>query len=752
MLEWRPFRAGIVFRLNLYGKCRLDVRLSNNRVGGVMVVPMKRVAFLGFWACLWLLLLCLSIRLLWLASRTETGFQTLHLHWRDATLGWVQGSYKPIHSREPPDQAEFWLREVGRVLEDHPDDASIVMGAALVLDSPGTGFLSRHVKKVERIPGFGAFPELDREEIRRVEDTFENQCKQRCLELAGRAAELDPANVEWWRLRALLLWRHSLYSYGKTPRDPRWINTLQECAQHDPDNALYDYLAAYLYWEASAEMDFSGVNERLVVKDAEGFESGINHFERGQAKPYFAVGDDGFSAVAEFLRHTPTPLTDHEHIVNSRGIHPRRSGLLHGVWRWQRLRADGRASVGDVEAALALKRQNLHLIGQYTGAGDSTAYDQVAMACKAATAATLRTLADEHRASVGDSEMEDIVGFQEATLLEQKVLEHAGRELAKGKNQPRAGITFGGDLPAVAAAMVVGVAPSLVVLLLLVGLAATILSRCSVDGDAPVVGPIGQISALLAAITVTIVLFGLAPAEIISRGVQSWVFTVCLILVPILVASWIGWRWLRYRAFQFSLRAMLICTFFVSLLFSFVSVIRPVAGSFADFPFDLSVPARGWEGLDNKVLGDALTANNERWLWAVFQWAAYYGHYLTLAIWAGLVVALQSLGVKKLQRQTVNASLGTRKRLGGLFRSLARPALVLAAIALMTYLVLTPNILKQVEQEFQQKIAFARHPESHWEKVEKAIQKVRSDEKLMEQFREIVKAELSKPADSDSEQ
>jgi hypothetical protein len=695
------------------------------------------------------LLLCLSIRLLLLASGTETGLEALHLHWRDATLGWVQGRYKPIHSREPPEQAEFWLREVDRALEAYPDDASMVMGAALVLDSPGTGFLSRYLKKVERIPGFGAFPELDEEGIRRAQDTFENQCKKRCLELAGRPAELDPASVEWWRLRALLLWRCSFHSYDETPRDPRWISTLQECAEHDPDNALYDYLAAYLYWEASAEMDFSGMNERLVVKDAERFERGINHFERGQAKPYFAVGDDGFPAVAQFLRHTPTPITDHEQIVNSRGIHLRRSLLLRGVWRWQRLRAEEKASAGDVGAALALKRQNLHLIAQYTGAGDSTAYDHVATACKVATTATMRTLADEHRGSVGDSDIKEIVGLQEVCLVEQKVLEHAGRELAKGKIRPRAGLTFAGDGATVAAALVVGAAPSLVVLLLVAGLAATILSRRSVGGDVPVVGPIGQISALLAAITVTIVLFGLAPAEIISRGVQSWVFTVCLILVPILAVSWIGWRWLRRRAFQFSLRAMLIGTLVVSLLLSFVSVIRPDAGSFADFPFDLSVPARGWEGLDAKVLGDAVTTNNERWLWAVFQWAAYYGHYLTLAIWAGLVVALQSLGMKKLQRQTLTASLSLRKRLGGVFRSLARPALVLAAITLVTYLILAPNILKQVEQEFQQKIAFARHPESHWEEVGKAVQKVRSDEELMEQLTEIVKVELSKPADSD---
>ncbi len=713
---------------------------------------MKRVAFLGFWACVLPLALCLSIRLLWIASRTETGFQTLHLQWRDATLGWVQGSYKPIHSREPPEQAEFWLPEVGRVLEAHPDDANIVMGAALVLDRPGTGFLSRHLKKVEMIARFVVVPELDEEAIRREEDTFENQCKEYCLELADRAVELEPACGEWWRLRALLLWRYSSYSYGETPRDPCWVNTLQECAWHDPDNALYDYLAAYLYWETSAEMDFSGVNERLVIRDAETFERGIGRFERGQAKPYFAVGDDGFSAVAEFLRHTPTPLTDHVHIINSRGIHLRRSALLNGVWRWQQLRADERASAGDVEAALALKRQNLHLIDQYTGADDSTAYDLIAIACRSATVITVKTLADKHKALVGSSEMEDIADLQESALLERRVLEHALRGLPTGNNWLGIGGTFRSDVLTVAAAVFVGVAPSLVVLLLLVGLAATILSRCSVDSDVPVVGPIGQISALLAAITVTIVLFGLAPAEVISRVVQSWVFTVCLMLVPILVASWIGWHWLRHHAFQFSLRSMLIFTLAVSLLFSLLSVIRPNAGYCADFPFDLSVPARGWEGLDAEVLADGVTANSGRWLWAVFQWSAYYGHYLTLAIWVGLVVALQSLRMKKLQRQTVTASFGVRKRVGGLFRSLGRPALVLAAMILVTYLILTPNILKQVEQEFQQKIAFARHPESHWAEAEKAIQKVRSDEELMEQLRETVKAELSKPANSDLEE
>jgi len=661
------------------------------------------------------------------------------------------GNYEPVHKREPPAQAEFWLPEVDRVLRAHPNDSRLVMGAALTLDNAGAEFLSKHLKTIRTIPGIGPIPELEREEIRRAQDAFEKQCRKRCLALAARATELDSANAEWWRLRALLLWRNSLYSYDEAPRDPNWPTILEQCARHDPGNALYDYLATFFDWEANAEMDFSGGNDRLVVKDAEGLQRGVDCFLSGQSKPYLAVGDAGFSAVAEFLQHTRTPLFVQLEAVNSRSTYLRRSGLLRRVWRWQRLRAHEKASAGDVEGALALERQNLHMISQYTNAGASNAYDQVAMACKVATAETMRTLARKYKDALTASELQEILALHENAMLEQKVIEQASRELAKGKKQPRVAFQFTVAGTTLMVWMIVGVAPALVVVLILAGLGAIILSRVATDDTVPVVRPFGQVVALLAAMCVTFVAFGLAPAGIISRDVQAWFFTVLLMLTPIVPASWVVWHWLRRRAFKFSLRAMLISVSLLCVLFGFVSFTRPDADSFGDFPFDLSIPVRDWEGLDGNSFGKAIPPE-KRWFWAMIQWPAYHGHYLTVAVWAGFVVALYSLKVRKMRRQTVAAVWNLSKRLGGLFRSLGKPALVLSALTLMTYFALAPTIVRHVEQEFQQKIAFARDPESHWTKVETAVRKIRSDKNLMAQLQQAVVAEARQSADSDSEE
>jgi len=713
---------------------------------------MKRLAALSFWTCTSLLLLVMGVRLLWVASRTETGLQTLGQQWRDGPLGWVLGSYEPIHKREPLQQAEFWLPEVDRVLRAHPDDSRLVMGAALTLDNASTGFLSKYLKKIETLPGFGSFPDLDEEGITRAEDAFENQCRKRCLELAAKATELDPANPEWWRLRALLLWRNCPYSsYDEAPRDPNWSDILEQCERHDPGNALYDYLATYFRWEVSVEADIIGGRERLMVSDDVRFQRGIDCFSNGQARPYFEIGDAGFSATAEFLQHTRASLFAHLDIVNSRSIHWRRSLLLRSIWRRQDLRAEERALAGDVEAALALERQNLLLISQFTNASESQAYDQVAMAIRGTTVEMMNTLAQKHKNALTASEIQEIVGLHENAMLEQKVIEQASRELAKGKNQPRVGFHFAAGGATLAPWIIVIVAPALVVLLLLVGLGANMLSRVAADDTLPVVGPLGQTVALLAAIAVTIVAFGLAPAEIISREVQAWFFTVLLILTPIALASWIGWQWLRRRAFRFSLRAMLISVSLLCVLLGFVSFTRPDAESFDGLPFDLSIPVRDWEGLDGNSFGNAIPPD-KRWLWAMLQWPAYHGHYLTVAVWAGFVMALYSLKVRTTRRQTAATAWNLRERLGGLFRSLGKPALVLSALALMTYLALAPTIVTHVEQEFQQKIAFARNPDSHWTKVENAVRKVRSNKQLMTKLQQAVQAETRQSADSASEE
>ncbi len=601
-------------------------------------LELTRSLSLVVWGCALLLIACLIIRLLWHAAQLETGFQSLYSHWRDATLGWVEGSYEPISSRQPSEQAEYWLREIDKVSELHPNDAQLTMGAAIVLDSPAGGYLLRFVKRPITSPTVGIIPEWDKEGIKRAEDLFESRCKNRCLELAAMAARADPMNVERWRLYALLLQRCSPEVYEDTPRSADWLKILDECARHDPDNALYDYLAADFWWRAAAEVNFGGTitMDRLTIKDGAKFKRGVARFEQGQTKSCFAIGDAGYKAVADFLSHTKTPLTDHEPIVNSRSIQTRRVLLLREAWQWQGVRATERAFAGDPISALKLCRQNLHLIEQYEAAGAPAAYDQIAIVLKVGTTSQMQTFANAVNGAMSGSAKREVAAVREDAILQQQIVKCAAGKVATTTGSP-ATVTPAIGGPALGELLTVGIAPSLFVLLLVFGLLATGSSRHIADRGHAVVGPIGQIYTLAVSLATTVVLFGLAPAEIIAPDIQSWFFTVVLLMTPVFLVSWIGWRWLRKRAFQFSIRDMLIFTLIVSLFCSFLAVIRPDVSS---LPFRMSVPARGWKGVDPAFYATAITTSYGQWRWIVLQWTLYSGPYLTLFSWGCLIAVL----------------------------------------------------------------------------------------------------------------
>ena len=89
--------------------------------------------------CVLAVLLVPAVRLAWVASHTETGWETIRLGWHAAALGLLGMQRVPVGNLEPTDQADFWLAETERILAADPENAEIAMGAAWVLDLPGTG-------------------------------------------------------------------------------------------------------------------------------------------------------------------------------------------------------------------------------------------------------------------------------------------------------------------------------------------------------------------------------------------------------------------------------------------------------------------------------------------------------------------------------------------------------------------------------------------------------------------------------------
>ena len=170
------------------------------------------------------------------------------------------------------------------------------------------------------IPQFGL--SLDQDAIDAAKADLEEQCNARCLFLAERATRLEPKDVRWWRMRALLQFDPN----NREPRQADWLETLDECSRHDPENALYDYLAALQMWTSSAEYDWPDDKNwpedeyRLLVEDSDVFEQGCSRFDAGQSRPFVAIGEDGFPAVTDFLSSSGLPKVDQAEVAVSRMV------------------------------------------------------------------------------------------------------------------------------------------------------------------------------------------------------------------------------------------------------------------------------------------------------------------------------------------------------------------------------------------------------------------------------------------------
>ena len=187
---------------------------------------------------------------------------------------------------------------------------------------------------------------------------------------------------------------------------------------------------------------------------------------------------------------------------------------------------------------------------------------------------------------------------------------------------------------------------------------------------------------------------------------------------------------------------MLLCVTVLCLLFAIVAVASPDPESFTDLPFDLSIPAHRVGGLDGESFRNAMGPQREDWNFAVIQWVAYNGQCLTVAIWVGFVSIILGIKTKIAGRESDFVPSSLRHRVSAWLRSIGRPSLVWSALALLTYMALAPRLVRTAEERFQVNIAFARQPSSHWNKVEKAVQQVQSDEQVMADLRETVEMEM----------
>ena len=693
------------------------------------------------WALLLVALVIAAFRLALIAQPMETGWETIATTSRDAAFGWTGWKHTPISNREPSEQAEFWLREVDRILSSHPESAELCMGAAWVLDTPGVGFLSRYFKKAPR----GGTEGLNTDALDSACSLFEADCHKRCLALAERATELDPDDVRWWRMRALLQFvEYPMTTLSGRPRETAWREVLDQCSQHDPNNALYDYLAARTLWNDSAEVDWVSREDgelvaQIKVMDEAAFEEGSRRFEAGQKKPFLAIGEAGYPAITEFLSWSRLSKIDQAEVAVHRVVTFRPSGLLSHTLRWLGNLADEAEQRGAPSDQIAKFRQKLRLFEQAIAPEETSA-----MKCNMVWGRPLlyavtesQELAERHPDLIEKDEIDQFVAKAQANLTEAYVLEKAVNEL----EEPRLAQQDAAVFSVVIAVNTATLAALSLILACVSFLVAALMDRRS--SDTTRLGFSRHAIAWAVGLGLSILLFGLMPAEIIGPNVQTLLATIFAWGFVLTTIGFIVWKAVLFgkqRRFQYRILTLLGCMTAVAVFAWIWPVLEGTASWLLGLPSQFSVSAKGWSGIDAATLQGSPQLGTNKWRWALLQWNAYAGPYLALAF-SLILVALWSL--KRQAKFAGEPALRhwarlERSRWSALFRCLATSALTAGLCALLIYLCLIPSALRVAESQFQYRMRYCRNPADQIARIHAARAKVLASEEDMKAIREEV--------------
>ncbi|MEX2316801.1 MAG: hypothetical protein WD669_06595 [Pirellulales bacterium] len=672
-----------------------------------------------------------------MASRAETGWATVVATWRSAVLDSLGWNYETIVQREPIEQAEYWLREVDAVLASRPESAELCIGAAWVLDSPGIDFMLKHVMRGPMAAGLGIVP--DQEAIAAAKAQFEGKCAERCLSLAVRACELKPDEPSFWRMRALLLFDPDT----NKPRDPAWLSAIDECARHDPDNALYDYLAARGLWTQSAEydVDFNAPPDppwMPKVHDAETFQRGVDRFELGQRKPVLAIGEKGLSAVAQFLKYTQLPIVEQDDVAVSRLVTFRDEILFYNLWRWQSVRGDAAEASNDLAGVVDILLQQQRLFEQATLERETSSLNVL---IKAPTSflddlhSRMSTIAGDHPEIVGPAELSNLKKRQDSLQFEAAVWTKALQKQGAASKSP-------GNSVVIVAILVAACCIAVSALLAIAGICfvlALLLSRRR--QEVATLGTVRQVIAWSLACSATLIVYGAAPAELISRPAQSRIIIVlawCIVAAIIGFLLWIANRLLRRRNYQFSLLSVFGLMTAVAILVMAWPVWHLLFEGFASYPPERLFPTHGLGGIGGPPPPIPRTTSIDLMLWAAMQWSLHTGPLRSTAFAASIIALWFAWRTARHSNERF-INYWTRDiqiRWAMLARYMTKSALAAAAVWLLIFFLAAPSVIRAVEDEFQYRMQYARNPAEHIKQLEAARAEILASPAEMKAIRE----------------
>ena len=191
----------------------------------------------------------LAARLAWVASHTETGWETIAADWHAATIGQFVGHRLPVAQRDQTAQTEFWLAEIDRILAREPHTPELLQGAVRMLGAYNGDYNLPLAADLVAVPDLDVY---DGPGGRGYDPRAEQRRRAKQLQLAAQATAEFPESLAAWQTRAEVCAQP--FGASEDPRNAEdWHKVVDECRRHDPNNSFYSLLiASRLLWEADS--------------------------------------------------------------------------------------------------------------------------------------------------------------------------------------------------------------------------------------------------------------------------------------------------------------------------------------------------------------------------------------------------------------------------------------------------------------------------------------------------------------------
>jgi hypothetical protein len=681
-----------------------------------------------------LVIVILAARLTWIAWHTETGWETIADDCHAAVIGQFFGYRLPLPVGGLSEQSDFWVREVNRVLAEEPHSPDLLVGALLVLNSPCWNYGALGAPKYFGMPGADLSRVIQPGSGEEMPNSPERRALQHKLIAELMTDFAQSPNV--WRTLAMLpgtvAERHKI---------------VKECQSHDPDNALYDYLAAELdfpkngishlteYARQKLSVEVLAELDAETEKSIQSTNAGLDDIGAALSKPTLEFPERRIP-ILTFLDQAHLPVGDRVWIAANLTDNSRSTQLTQTWMRVSALaletRFEDHARVLPLIKPLALVVLG-HGVEQTLPISDERAEWNIVWMLTTDISILLR-------GAHGDASIQQQNAPVNPRVFEQK---YGGAFMTRQKqwaarNRHPSGANRWIDF---APREVIRLAT---ILFLAAGVA-YLVSRfvrrrlAGASDSSPVaLGALPQVIAWSTALLVTGAIFGLSPGGVISQSVQSYflsaTFLALLTLLPLGVASWWGGR--------YSLRILMELVFVYAVIFAGFVYWNLTTGAMKKFPPDIAVVPHGAGTFSADRIRQSLNLSEGTIAWSAVQWVLYDGPIWTMAL-ALLAIGWWTLDrAKRVWKESSEndspAAVRRRWLAWVTSRCVAWAAAGAAVVALAVFLALEPERIAHNEAIYLSDYQRVHDPDAYWGGLKQAQQK------LLEEMRADVEQELSR--------